>query len=67
VLKIQAERLRRGWTQVDLGYRARVQPADISRFERGQARPYPKQAVRLARVLKLSIDELLQPAEAVAS
>ena len=61
---MKAERVRRGWTQTDLAYHARVQPAEISRIERGQARPYPRQATRLARALKLTPDELLEPAEA---
>lgn len=66
MLKIKSERLRRGWTQTDLAYHSRVQPAEISRIERGQARPYPGQAARLAKALKLSPDELLQPVEAGA-
>ena len=63
MLRLKAERLRRGWTQTDLAYHARVQPAEISRIERGNARPYPAQAERLARVLGLAITELIEVEE----
>ena len=59
MLKIKAERLRRGWNQQTLGYRARTQAADVSRIENGRMVPYPAQAKRLARVLGLIPDELL--------
>jgi transcriptional regulator with XRE-family HTH domain len=42
----------------------KMSPSDISRFERGYGRPYPAQATRLAKVLGLSPDELLERAEA---
>jgi len=60
MLKLKAERIRKGWTQLDLACHARVQPAEISRFERGQAKPYQGQATRLAEVLGLAKDELLE-------
>ena len=60
MIRLKAERLRRGWTQIDLAYHARVQPAEISRFETGNARPYPRQAQRLAATLGLDPGELLQ-------
>jgi ribosome-binding protein aMBF1 (putative translation factor) len=62
MLRIKAERLRRGWSQQDLGYRARVQATDISRIERGRFIPYDGQAERLARVLGLTRNELLENA-----
>jgi transcriptional regulator with XRE-family HTH domain len=61
--KLRQERVRRGWSQQTLGYRARVGASEISRFEHGRAIPYPVQAKRLAKVLGLRPDELLQPAE----
>ncbi len=62
MLKMKAVRLDRGWSQVDLAYHARMQPSEVSRIERGNARPYPGQAVRLAEALGLSETELLEPA-----
>jgi len=59
VLKIKAERLRRQWTQTDLGARAGLSASDISRIESGRLQPYPRQVQRLARALKLAPAELL--------
>jgi transcriptional regulator with XRE-family HTH domain len=56
--KLKAERIRRGWSQQVLGYLAGVGMSDISRFERGQAKPYPTQAAKLAQVLGLQPSEL---------
>jgi transcriptional regulator with XRE-family HTH domain len=67
VLRIRAERLRRRWSQQELGYRAGIQATDISRIETGRLIPYPSQAERLARVLDLSPDDLLQPGGTIAS
>jgi ribosome-binding protein aMBF1 (putative translation factor) len=57
--RIEVERRRRRWTQIDLAYHARLTNADISRFERGQARPYPTQAKRLSAVLGIGEEHLL--------
>ena len=58
--KLKAERLRRKWTQTKLGGRANISTSEISKFETGRALPYPSQAARLAKVLKLQPDELLK-------
>jgi transcriptional regulator with XRE-family HTH domain len=60
VLRLQMERLRRGWTQVDLAYRAKVTPSEISRIERGQGTPYANQGKRLAKALRLRPNQLLE-------
>ena len=52
MVKLKAERLKRGWRQEDLGFYARMSGADISRIERGWMKPYPGQAERLAKVLE---------------
>ena len=64
MVKLKIERLRRGWTQQDLGYHARIAGTDISRIERGWMKPYPSQAARLAEVLGLDPRELLHEMEA---
>lgn len=61
MLRVKAERLRRGWSQLDVAYRARLQPSELSRIERGLAVPYPGQAERLSRVFGLPADALQQP------
>jgi len=58
--KLRAARIRAGLTQTVLAYLAQLTPSDISRFETGQARPYPSQAGRLASALGLSANELLE-------
>jgi transcriptional regulator with XRE-family HTH domain len=57
--KLKAMRLAKGWTQQDLGYHAQIQGSDVSKIERGWTKPYPSQAARLAAVLGLAPDELL--------
>ena len=61
--RIKAERLRRGWTQTDLGYHSRTSPADISRIETGRLKPYPGQLERLGRVLGVPAGDLLAPVD----
>ena len=61
--KMKAARLSRGLSLQEVGYRARVQAPHLSQIERRLLQPYPPQAKRLARVLGLEVDELLQEAE----
>jgi transcriptional regulator with XRE-family HTH domain len=61
--KLKAARLQRKWTQTKLGGKADVHTSDVSKFETGRAQPYPGQAARLAKALKLRPEELLQPAD----
>ena len=63
MVKLKAERLKRGWRQEDLGFYTRMSGADISRIERGWMKPYPGQAERLAKVLELDQEELLNEVE----
>lgn len=60
LLRIRAERLARGWTQQQLGFHAGVSAADLSRIETGRMRPYPGQLRRLAFVLGMPEEALLQ-------
>ena len=61
--KMQIERQRRGLSQTALAAAAqKLSASDISRFERGYGRPYPAQAQRLAEVLGLRPEELLERA-----
>ena len=47
-------------TQVALAYHSGVAPSEISRFENRRGVPYPGQARRLAKILGLKPDELLE-------
>jgi ribosome-binding protein aMBF1 (putative translation factor) len=60
MVRMKAERLKRQWTQQDLSYHARVPAADVSRIESRRMQPYPRHAARLAKVLELAPEELLE-------
>ena len=57
--RMRARRLELGLSQRVVAGRARVANSDLSRFETRRATPYKAQAMRIARVLKLSADELV--------
>ena len=61
--RLKAERLARGWSQITLAYKARVANSDVSKWERRMAAPYPSQATRLAKVLGIPPDRLLDAVE----
>jgi ribosome-binding protein aMBF1 (putative translation factor) len=63
MIRLKAERLKKGWSQQDLGFHARVSVSDICRIERGWMKPYPGHAKRLAAVLGLTPDQLLEKVE----
>jgi transcriptional regulator with XRE-family HTH domain len=60
ILRIKQERLRRGWTQLQLAVKSRVSPAEISRIESGRTTPFPIHAKRLSKVLGIPEGELQQ-------
>lgn len=57
--RLEYERRRRGWNQTQLAYRARLTQGDISMLERGRLVLTPLRAERLARVLGVSPETLL--------
>ncbi len=59
--RMEYERRRRDWSRAELGRQARVHPSDVGRIESGRLRPYPPQLARIARVLGLRLDAVLQP------
>jgi transcriptional regulator with XRE-family HTH domain len=62
--KLEAERRARGLSQTALAAAAgKLSTSDISRFERGYGKPYPSQAQRLAQVLGLRPEALMDRAE----
>lgn len=58
--RLEQERHRRGWTQMTLAHKARLTQGNISEMETGRRVPGPKPLARLAKVLGISADELLQ-------
>jgi transcriptional regulator with XRE-family HTH domain len=55
-------RKERGLSQEELGARASIQMADISRYEAGNRDPRVSTVARLAAALEVSIADLLEPA-----
>jgi len=60
LLRLKAERIARGWTQLELAFRSHVPVSELSRIETGQSKPYPKHAFRLAEALEISEEELFR-------
>ena len=52
ITKVTAERLKRGFTQVQFSYLSGVPVPEISKIETGRMQPYQKHATGLAKVLK---------------
>jgi transcriptional regulator with XRE-family HTH domain len=63
MVRLKFERLRRAWTLQELGYKAKVQASEISKFERRLLAPYPGQRKRLARAIGCSPENLLEEVE----
>lgn len=62
LLRLEYERRKRGWTQVELGRRAAVRNQDISLIEKGRLIPSGEQLDRLAGALNISPSSaLLKP------
>jgi ribosome-binding protein aMBF1 (putative translation factor) len=57
-MDIRARRIELGLSQWDTARRSNIHPADLSKIEAGRIVPYPRQAQRLARVLKVSVTEI---------
>jgi ribosome-binding protein aMBF1 (putative translation factor) len=57
--KLKQARLARAWSQMDLAFRAEMAQSDISAIENGWRKPYPAQAKRLGKLLKLDPGELV--------
>lgn len=62
MLMVEKKRRDKGWTQTELGFYAKISAQEVSRIERGWARPYNGQAARLSEVLGIPADELTKEA-----
>jgi transcriptional regulator with XRE-family HTH domain len=63
ILRIKAERLKRGWRLENLSHFSGVSAADISRIENRRLVPYDSYIQRLAAALEIHPDELLREVE----
>lgn len=60
VLRVRAERLKRGWTQAEVGRRCGIDQGTLSRLEHGAIPAYPGWARRLSNLFKVGRDKLFQ-------
>jgi transcriptional regulator with XRE-family HTH domain len=60
--RMKCERIRRGWTQQTLASRSGVSLSDLGKIENFRLVPGRAHAQKIAQVLKLEVDDLLQPA-----
>jgi transcriptional regulator with XRE-family HTH domain len=60
-------RERKGWTQIELARQLGVAQSTVSRIEQGSALPRPALAVRLARLLEVSLSEIYPDLASVLS
>lgn len=63
MLRLRAWRLRRGLTQAALGALLEVDQRQVARWERPTVVPRPTALAKLARVLDVTVDDLLTPDE----
>lgn len=59
VLRLTYERIRRHWSQTELGRRARIRQQDISLIEIGRLIPTEEQLLRLANALAITPPSVL--------
>ena len=60
---IKQLREERGWTQLDLAYKLRVQPMTVSTWERARADPSAVKLRDLARVFDVAMGDIILPSE----
>ena len=58
--RIKDLREAKGWTQVLLAFKVDTYQPWLSRIEAGQVMPTTSQSMRLARVFRITLDELLE-------
>jgi transcriptional regulator with XRE-family HTH domain len=57
--KLKELRKNQGWTQDQLGQKAKIHGRHIGKYESGRAMPNAEAIIRLSKILKVSIDYLL--------
>ena len=67
MLRLKKERLRRGWSQAELGRRLRMHPSTLSHLEQGHLKPWPRYRRALERQFGMSAEELFREVEELTS
>src|SRR4029077_7642111 len=63
--RIKAARKAKHWTQLEFALEAKVSPSTVARWERGQLPPVAE-LIRIAGVLEVEPEELVEPGESDA-
>jgi len=58
MLRLEAERRKRGWSQAEVARRTGLHPSTISHLEAGDIRPWPSYISRLSRLFGVPRNEL---------
>ena len=59
IIRLHYERIKRRWTQAELGRRAGIRQTDVSAIERGRLNPTDDELLRLANALLISPPSVL--------
>lgn len=62
--RLRVFRAERRWSQMELGRRTRISPNRIWRFENGYAEPTPDEQDRLAKTLRVTVQDVFPGAAA---
>ncbi len=62
-MRVRAIRQRLGLSQFEVARRARVHPATLSKIESGHYVPYPAELRRIARALRVELEDLQEGGE----
>ena len=60
MLRLTKEREAKGWSRTQLGYEARIHPADIGKLEAGKIFPYESFKRKLEKIFLIPGDELFK-------
>ena len=60
MFRFKCQRAKKGWSQAELARRTGMHPSTISRIETGQMRPYPSQVKKIASVLGIAEDDVME-------
>lgn len=60
--RLEAERKKRGWTQMTLGYKSGFTQAEVSMMENRRLTPTTERLERLAKLVKIPAEQLFDEA-----
>lgn len=60
MLRLTVERVRRGWSKTELGFRAKIHPNVIGQLESGRLKPFDPWKRKLEKTLEVPAEELFK-------